>query len=140
MPGALSGWAALLENYGTLSLAQALEPAIQLAESGFPVTPIIARQWSEVAERLARDEGAKATYLIDGVRAPKAGEWFRNPDLAKSYRLIADSGTRAFYGGSLGKTIVDRVRALGGFLTLQDLASHTIEWVTPISATATFTP
>ena len=135
VPGALSGWAALLEKYGTLSLAQALEPAIQLAESGFPVTPIIARQWSEVAERLARDEGAKATYLVDGVRAPKAGEWFRNPDLAKTFRRIADSGQRVLYGGSLGKTIVDRVRALGGFLTLEDMARHQIEWVTPISAT-----
>ena len=134
VPGALSGWAALLEKYGTFTLAQALEPAIQLAEAGFPVTPIIARQWSEAVERLARDEGAKATYLIDGVRAPKAGEWFRNPDLAKSFRLIAHDGPKALYGGPLGKMIVERLKVLGGFLTLQDFANHTVEWVTPISA------
>jgi gamma-glutamyltranspeptidase/glutathione hydrolase len=135
VPGALSGWAALLEKYGTITLAQALEPAIRLAESGFPVTPIIARQWSERVDLLQRDVGARATYLIDGTRAPRAGEWFRNPDLARTFRLLADSGARVLYGGSLGRTIVDRVRALGGFLTLEDMARHSVEWVTPISAT-----
>lgn len=135
VPGALSGWAALLEKYGTITLAQALEPAIRLAEEGFPVTPIIARQWSEAVELLASDEGAKATYLIDGTRAPRAGEWFRNPDLAKTFKQLAVSGPGALYGGPLGAKIVERVRALGGFLTLQDLANHRVEWVTPISAT-----
>ncbi|HEX7024076.1 MAG TPA: gamma-glutamyltransferase [Gemmatimonadales bacterium] len=135
VPGALSGWAALLEKYGTITLAQALEPAIRLAEDGFPVTPIIARQWADAVERLARDEGARATYLIDGTRAPTAGEWFRNPDLARSFRLIADSGQRVLYGGRLGRMLVDRVRALGGFLTLEDMAAQQVEWVTPISAT-----
>jgi gamma-glutamyltranspeptidase/glutathione hydrolase len=137
VPGALSGWAALLEKYGTITLAQALEPAIRLAEAGFPVTPIIARQWgeSETVERLARDEGAKATYLIDGTRAPKAGEWFRNPDLAKTFKQLAVSGPGALYGGPLGAKIVERVRALGGFITLEDMAAQKSEWVTPISAT-----
>ena len=83
VPGALSGWAKLLEHYGTITLAQALGPAIQLAEEGFPVFPIIAQQWADETERLQKDEGAKATFLIDGVRAPKAGEWFKNPDLAR---------------------------------------------------------
>jgi len=135
VPGALSGWAALLEKYGTLTLAQALEPAIRLAEEGFPVTPIIARQWSETVERLARDAGAKATYLVDGTRAPKAGEWFRNPDLARSFRLIAQDGPQALYGGVLAKKIVEHLRALGGFLTLEDMAAQKVEWVNPISAT-----
>jgi gamma-glutamyltranspeptidase/glutathione hydrolase len=135
VPGALSGWAALLERYGTLSLAQALEPAIRLAEEGFPVSPIIAGQWAEAVERLARDEGARATYLIDGTRAPRAGEWFRNPDLAASFRLIAAGGPQVLYGGSLGRRIVERLKELGGFLTLEDLANQKVEWVTPISAT-----
>ena len=134
VPGAVSGWAALLERYGTLTLAQALEPAIRLAEEGFPVSPIIAGQWAAVADRLARDEGARATYLIDG-RAPRAGEWFRNPDLAASFKLLARDGPRALYGGELGRRIVDRVRALGGFLTLDDLARHQVEWVQPVSTT-----
>jgi gamma-glutamyltranspeptidase / glutathione hydrolase len=133
VPGALSGWAALLDQYGTISLAEAVAPAIRLAENGFPVSPIIAQQWAVEVERLRRDEGARATFLIDGTRAPRAGEWFRNPDLATSYRLIADSGPKALYGGPLGRKIVDRVRALGGFLTLEDLARHEPVWVEPMS-------
>lgn len=134
VPGALSGWAALLEKYGTITLAQALEPAIRLAEAGFPVSPIIAGQWAEEVERLKGDEGANATYLVDGARAPKAGEWFRNPDLAATFRLIARDGPGVLYGGALGGKIVERVRALGGFLTLEDLARQQAEWVTPVSA------
>ncbi|HEV8149008.1 MAG TPA: gamma-glutamyltransferase, partial [Gemmatimonadales bacterium] len=133
VPGALSGWAALLERYGTLSLAQALAPAIRLAEEGFPVSPVIAGQWAAAVDRLAQDEGARATFLIDGKRAPRAGEWFSNPDLAASFRLIAAEGPAVLYGGTLGRRIVDRVRELGGFLTLDDLAQQRVEWVQPIS-------
>jgi gamma-glutamyltranspeptidase/glutathione hydrolase len=135
VPGALSGWAALLAKYGTISLAQALAPAIRLAEEGFPVSPIIAGQWAGAVERLAKDSGARATYLVDGTRAPRAGEWFRNPDLAASFRLIAREGPKALYGGELGRRIVDRVRELGGFLTLPDLVNQQVEWVTPVSTT-----
>jgi gamma-glutamyltranspeptidase/glutathione hydrolase len=133
VPGALSGWAALLERYGTLSLAEALQPAIELAENGFPVTPIIARQWAAEVEKLKGDEGARATYLIDGERAPAAGEWFRNPDFAASLKAIAERGPGVLYGGDLGERIAARVRELGGFLTLEDLAGHEPIWVEPIS-------
>jgi gamma-glutamyltranspeptidase/glutathione hydrolase len=135
VPGALSGWAALLERYGTVSLDQALAPAIRLADSGFPVSPIIGAQWAAQAERLREDEGARATFLLEGTRAPRAGEWFRNPDLAATYQAIADSGPAVLYGGSLGQRIVDRVSALGGFLTLDDLAKHQPVWVEPMSVT-----
>ena len=135
VPGALSGWAALLERYGTITLAQALEPAIRLAEEGFPVSPIIASQWAEEVRLLSRDEGAKATYLVEGgTRAPRAGEWFRNPDLAATFRQIAQEGPAALYGGTLGQRLVDRLKQLGGFITLEDLQAHKVEWVTPISA------
>jgi gamma-glutamyltranspeptidase/glutathione hydrolase len=136
VPGALSGWAALLERYGTISLAEALAPAIRLAEEGFPVTPIIAQQWAAETAKLGRDEGARATYLVDGhTRALRAGEWFTNPDLARSFRLIAAEGPGALYGGDLGRRIVDRVRELGGFLTLADLGAQRVAWVEPISVT-----
>ncbi len=135
VPGALSGWEALLHRYGTISLAQALQPAIGYAEEGFPVTPIIAQDWASETARLARDAGARATFLVDGTRAPKAGEWFRNPDLARTLRLIATRGPDVFYGGELGHSIVDRLHELGGYLTLDDLRHHRVEWVTPISAT-----
>ena len=134
VPGALSGWAALLEEYGSITLADALGPAIRIAEEGFPVTPIIAGQWAAEEEKLSANEGAAQTYLLAGGRAPKAGEWFSNPDLAATFRLIAESGPGVFYGGALGQRVVDGVQALGGFLTLEDLATHTPEWVEPLSA------
>jgi gamma-glutamyltranspeptidase/glutathione hydrolase len=133
VPGALGGWAALLSRYGSISLADALQPAIRLAEEGFPVSPIIAGQWAEEVERLQRDPGAKATFLVDGTRAPRTGEWFRNPDLARSLRAIAEHGPNELYGGGLGQRIVERVRALGGFLTIDDLKRQRAEWVEPIS-------
>lgn len=133
VPGALSGWAELLRRYGTITLAQALEPAIQLAEDGFPVSPIIAAQWAAEVDRIKKDEGARALFLIDGTRAPRAGEWFRNPDLARSLREIAKGGPAVLYGGPLGQKIVDRVKALGGFLTIEDLKAQKADWVEPIS-------
>jgi len=134
VPGALSGWDALLHRFGTITLAQALAPAIGYAEDGFPVTPVIAQDWASEAARLARDDGARATFLVDGTRAPRAGEWFTNPDLARSLRLIAAQGPAALYGGELGQKIVTRVAQLGGYLTLDDLRDHRPEWVEPISA------
>lgn len=134
VPGALSGWAALVEQYGTMSLAEVLAPAIRIAEEGFPVTPIIAEQWRDTAEVLARDAGATETFLYDGERGPDAGEWFRNPDLARSFRTIAEQGPGAFYGGELGRRVVDGLRQLGGYLTLEDLENHAVRWVEPISA------
>jgi gamma-glutamyltranspeptidase/glutathione hydrolase len=133
VPGALSGWSALLERHGTLSLARALGPAIELAAGGFPVTPVIARQWAAATPKLLGDPGARATYLIDGRRAPGAGEWFSNPDLATSLERVAEGGPAVLYGGALGRAVADGVRALGGFLTPDDLAAHRPEWVEPIS-------
>ncbi|MBI4539637.1 MAG: gamma-glutamyltransferase family protein [Gemmatimonadetes bacterium] len=132
VPGALSGWAALLGEYGTISLAQALEPAIRLAEEGFPVSPVIAAQWRAEEDKLSADEGGRTTFLVDGVRAPRAGEWFRNPDLAATFRLIGREGSGALYGGPLGRRVVERLGALGGLLTLDDLIAHRPSWVEPI--------
>lgn len=133
VPGALAGWAALLERFGSYPLAQALEPAIRIAEEGFPVTPIVAEDWAQQVSVLQRDPGARTTFLLDGERAPRAGEWFRNPDLAQSFRLIAAEGPEVFYGGRLGRRIVAGLHALDGFLTIEDLADHRVSWVTPVS-------
>ena len=133
VPGAVAGWAALVGEFGNLDLAAVLEPAIRIAEGGFPVTPIIAEQWAATTEKLARDEGARVTYLVDGERVPAAGEWFSNPDLARSFRQLALEGPAALYGGSLGREIVDGLEALGGFLTIEDMAAHEVRWVTPLS-------
>jgi gamma-glutamyltranspeptidase/glutathione hydrolase len=132
VPGALSGWSALVETHGTMSLADVLAPAIRIADEGFPVTPVIAQDWAGTVEGLRRDPGSAATFLIDG-EAPEPGEWFRNPDLARTFRRIAADGPETFYGGELGREIVDGLRALGGYLTIDDLGAHEVRWVEPLS-------
>ncbi|HSG47134.1 MAG TPA: gamma-glutamyltransferase [Longimicrobiales bacterium] len=133
VPGAIAGWAALNAEYGSLPLSRVLAPAIALAEDGFPVSPIIAAQWANEEDLLLQDSGAAGTYLVDGRRAPRAGEWFRNPDLAASLRLVARDGAAAMYGGELGARVVEGLQALGGYLTLDDMRAMEVEWVEPIS-------
>ena len=154
VPGAVAGWHALLTKYGTLTLSQALQPAIRYADEGFPVTPVIAGDWKGAEQVLLHDDGARATFLVpddNGVvapqasgstssdparrRAPHAGEWFRNPDYARTLREIARGGPAVLYNGPLGQRIVDRVKQLGGFLTMGDLRKNQPTWVTPISTT-----
>jgi gamma-glutamyltranspeptidase/glutathione hydrolase len=132
VPGALAGWDALLRMYGTITLAQALQPAIEYAQNGFPVTPVISGSWVAAERMLAADSGARTTYLIHG-KAPRPGDWFSNPDLARTYRQIAAGGIGVFYGGPLGQKIVKRVHDLGGYLTLADLQKNAPTWETPIS-------
>jgi gamma-glutamyltranspeptidase/glutathione hydrolase len=132
VPGALSGWQALLDSYGTMTLAEVLQPAIRIADEGFPVTPVIARDWANTVDVLEQDEGAMATFLVNGV-APAAGEWFRNPDLARTFRRLASGGAGELYGGSLGREVVEGLTRLGGYLTLEDLESHEPRWVEPLS-------
>jgi gamma-glutamyltranspeptidase / glutathione hydrolase len=132
VPGAISGWDALLRKYGTYTLAQAVQPAIEYADKGYLVTPVIAGDWAGAKNILTRDEGARATLLVNGD-TPKAGDYFRNPDLAATYRQLAKEGAAAMYGGTLGQKIVARVQQLGGFITLEDLKTNQPTWVTPIS-------
>lgn len=132
VPGAVAGWEALVEGYGNLSLAEVLAPAIEYAETGFPVSPIIARQWGNLVGVLERDEGAAATYLIEG-EAPEAGTWFRNPDLAATLRMIAEGGADAFYRGDFGVRLAEGIRELGGYITPADMAAMEVEWVEPLS-------
>jgi gamma-glutamyltranspeptidase/glutathione hydrolase len=132
VPGALAGWDRLVRTYGKRSLADALQPAIGYARDGFPVSPIIAATWASQTAFLRRDSGATATFLPGG-RAPAAGETFRNPDYARTLETIAHDGIGAFYGGAIGETLVARLRAMGGFITLDDLRRNEPSWVTPIS-------
>lgn len=132
VPGAVSGWHSLVQHYGNLDFGRVLKPAIRIAEEGFPVTPGIARQWAAAAGKLAGDEGARRAYLVDGKRAPGAGEWFSNVDLARSLRRIAEEGPGVLYGGALGEELIRGLQALGGFLTLEDLAAHEPRRVQPM--------
>ena len=132
VPGALSGWDQLRSRFGSRPLAELLEPAIYYAEEGFPVSEIIATQWQGREEYLSRHPDAAETYLIDG-RAPRPGEIFYSPDLAKTLRQIAAEGPETFYRGELGRRIADFIQSEGGFVTYEDLANHDADWVEPIS-------
>jgi gamma-glutamyltranspeptidase / glutathione hydrolase len=132
VPGAIDAWARLLAKHGTIDLAQALEPAIRLAEEGCPVGPRVAWDWARHTDKLARDEGARRHYLPGG-RAPDAGEIMRYPALAKTLRIIARHGRDGFYSGEVAEDIVATLAAKGGLLTLDDLAATDATWVDPIS-------
>ena len=134
VPGACSGWFALLERHGRLSMEQVLAPAINLAEQGFPVSPITAHAWARGVERQLRQALNGEELTIEG-RAPQPGELFRNPGLARTMRRIAEKGEKAFYQGEIAEAIVHTVQQAGGCLTLEDLASHTATWETPIQTT-----
>jgi gamma-glutamyltranspeptidase/glutathione hydrolase len=132
VPGAFDGWVQLLEKYGTMKLADLLAPAIEYAEEGFPVMEKTAADWALAVDKLKQSPAAAANYLVDG-RAPRAGEIFRQKNLARTFRILARGGRDAFYHGEIARAIVDYCQKNGGFLTLQDFAEHRSEWVEPIS-------
>ena len=134
VPGCVSGWEALQDRFGARTLAENLAPAIETAEQGFPVSELIANSWAGAADELAKWPDSARTYLPGG-RAPKMGEIFSNPRLARSYRLIAEDGARAFYQGDIAAAIVSFSEANGGFFARRDFSEHRCEWVTPVSTT-----
>jgi gamma-glutamyltranspeptidase/glutathione hydrolase len=129
VPGYVGGWAALNERFGQLSLAECLAPAIEYAESGFPLSPIISASFNEAR---AAHESLAAVYCPDG-RAPAFGEVFRNPALARCYRTIGEHGKAAFYEGEIAERIVAKSEELGGYMSMRDLAAHRDDWVEPVS-------
>lgn len=131
-PGCVSGWDELLRRFGTKELSELLAPSIETAENGFPVTEVIAHYWKGAEKDLAKWPDSAATFLIDG-RAPRMGEVFRNPNLAQSYRLIAEHGAKAFYEGEIAHAIASFSQANGGYLSLADLQKHASEWIEPVS-------
>jgi gamma-glutamyltranspeptidase/glutathione hydrolase len=128
VPGVVDGWSQLLSRFGTIDLAKAVEPAIAFARDGYPVHEILAGDWADAADVLARDPAAAATFLPNG-HAPKAGDVFANPRLAKSLELIAKGGRDAFYKGPIAKAIAADMKARDGLIDEQDLAAHTSDWV-----------
>jgi gamma-glutamyltranspeptidase/glutathione hydrolase len=132
VPGACDGWCRLIERHGRVSLAEVLGPAIRLAEQGFPVSPITADSWQRGVDRQLNQALGGRELTIDG-RAPRAGELFRNPGLARTFQAVAVGGSDAFYQGEIGRAIAQVVQAAGGVLSESDLAEHHGEWVDPIS-------
>lgn len=130
VPGAVSGWAAALERYGTISLSEALQPAIKVAEEGFMVTTTLSEDLWEASARL--NPAGQAVYRPNGEPL-KAGDLLRSPQLADSLRMIAEQGPSAMYGGPIGQSIAAFIEAEGGHLRPGDFAAHEAEWLDPIS-------
>ena len=132
VPGAFDGWVALVDKYGTMKMADLLAPAIAYAENGFPVMEKTSEDWQAEVRKLQRTPAATANYLVEG-RAPRAGEIFRQPNLARTLRTLANGGRDAFYKGEVARAIVDYCKKNGGFITLEDLAATKSDWVELIS-------
>lgn len=131
VPGACAGWCDLNARHGSMPMSKILAPAIRLAEEGFPVAPITSYFWRRSSERLA---GRGDSFLING-RGPEAGELFRNPNLAQTFRTVAEGGKDAYYKGEIGRKIVQALQKYGGVMSEADLAAHTSTWDEPISTT-----
>jgi len=131
VPGVVEGWSRLLTRFGTISLSQAIAPAIELAREGFPVAELMAAEWAKGAARLALDPAATETFLPEG-RPPVHGEIFANPRLARTLEAIANEGPLAFYEGAIARAIVADIQARNGLLELRDFAEHRADWVEPI--------
>lgn len=136
VPGAAWGWQAALKRFGKLSFKEVLEPAAEYAEQGFPVSERIAHDWqmpnAMPLEKCCSeaDPDSIKTWYVNG-QPPRAGQIFKNPDLARSFRLLQAKGVDAFYKGEIAAAIVAKSRALGGSMTLEDLADYKGEWVEP---------
>lgn len=141
VPGAAWGWEEVLKRFGTMSLKETLQAAVDYAEQGFPVSEVIAAGW-ELPKGLPPDPkdprgcctqldpDSVATWYIDG-KPPRAGQLFRNRDMAKTLRLMQQHGASVFYTGEIARAMVAKSNALGGTMTLEDLANYRGRWVEP---------
>ena len=140
VPGSLWGWQEVLTRFGTKTFREVLQPAIDYAEQGFPLTEEIISSW-RMKNALPLmgcctqlDPDSVKTFYIHGI-PPAVGTIFKNPDLAKTLRLVQQQGRDVLYKGEVARAIVAKSNALGGTMTLDDLANYKGEWVTPVSTT-----
>jgi gamma-glutamyltranspeptidase/glutathione hydrolase len=132
VPGALGGWLAALERYGTMDRAQVFAPAIEYAEEGFPLTINNHRFFAGNEPRLRPYPASVAAYLPGGA-VPRPGDVLRQPDLARTFRLIVEGGAEPFYRGDIAREMVRALEELGGLITLEDLAAFRPQWLDPIA-------
>ncbi len=132
VPGTVDGWFEMHQRFGSLPMRDVLQPAIDYAREGFPVSEYIAWLWKKYETILGEYPAFREVYLPAG-RAPAKGEIFKNPRLANTLEKIAEGGRDVFYKGEMAHVIADHVQANGGFLSYEDLLSHHSEWVEPVS-------
>lgn len=133
VPGAVAGWARLVEDHGTRELGNLLQPAIAAAENGYPVTERVARDWAKQVDKLRRNRCSAETFLFGGA-APAVGTVHRQPKLAAALHSIAQNGPAAFYRGWIARDMVTTLRQLDGLHTLEDFSDFEVEYVKPICA------
>lgn len=134
VPGAVNGWEKLLTRFGKQRFADVLAPSIAYADAGFPVGEVVSVYWKD-SEKVLREDAATTKTFLPGGRLPQAGELFRNPELAQTYRQIAAGGAAAFYKGAVAAKLLSSSKTHGGTMTAADLAEFDSEWVEPISTT-----
>jgi gamma-glutamyltranspeptidase/glutathione hydrolase len=132
VPGAVSAWRDLSQRFGKLPFRTLFEPAVSYAEKGFPVSPVIAEQWRRGAEELHAHPGFAECFMPEG-RAPRVGEQFRNPALARTLGEIAETNGESFYRGALAERVANFARRHDGALSEDDLAAHQNEWCKTIT-------
>ena len=132
VPGAVAGWAAMSERFGKLPFADLMQPAIEIAERGYLLTPVVQQKWAAATPELQSLPGFANAFLPWG-RAPNVGEFFKFTAATKGLRAIAATKGRALYGGEIAEAIVKFSQANGGSHTLKDFADYQPEWVKPLS-------
>lgn len=134
VPGAVEGWHKLQERFGRVPWKDLFAPAIFYAENGFPVQELIASDWEGETAKLNQDPESRRVFLRND-EAPRMGQVFKNPDLAKALRLIASQGAQTVYSGEIAQAILATEHELGGTMSAEDLKEFSAEWVEPISTT-----
>jgi len=132
VPGAVGAWAEGLRRFGTISFAQALQPAVDLATAGLPVSERLAEDFAAAETKLQNNQEAARIFLPGGA-PPQAGDVLRRPDLANTLRALQENGWEEMYTGSLGNTLANFMREQGGLIMYNDLADYLPEWSLPIS-------
>jgi gamma-glutamyltranspeptidase/glutathione hydrolase len=131
VPGCVSGWETLRKRFGTCGFSRLLDAAIHYAREGFPVSPIIARDWKQMDPEKHGNLGR--TFAPDG-RVPGFGDIFANPDLARSMEIISRDGAEAFYHGEIAERIVRYSNANNGRFSISDFHEHSVDWVEPVNS------
>lgn len=134
VPGAVDGWFALHARFGRLPMRDVLSAAIRYAQEGFPLSPVIARDWDSGSRRF-RDKPGFAEVFLPGGRAPREGETFRNPALGRTLRVLAEKGRDAFYRGEIAEALVAYSKEQGGFFEKADFEEHVSTWDEPVRTT-----
>ena len=138
VPGAPSAWSSLIQRFGNLKLTDVLKPAIKYASEGYPVSPTVSKNWKKAFDIYKKDLKGKEykawfdTFTING-KPPETGQVWKSKDHANTLKLIAETNANSFYKGELAEKIDEFVKKYDGFLDKEDLSSHTVKWVDPIS-------